>query len=936
MYSGSKTTSAELESIEEVFHAALDRDPAEVGAFLDDSCAGNDLRRREVERLLASHRAAGDFIAAPLAAVDTSLFDEELPDRLLGRTIGHYEIERRIGSGGMGVVYLARRADRQYEKLVAIKLIKRGMDSEAVLRHFRNERQILASLDHPNIARLLDGDTTEDGLPYFVMEYVEGVPIDEFCEREALSVAERLQLFRQVCGAVSYAHRRAVIHRDIKPSNILVSADGVPKLLDFGIAKLLAPGSGAEPAATMIGVQVMTPEYASPEQVLGSPATTVSDVYSLGVVLYRLLVGRVPYRLRNRPPSATPEDRERTLREMEPQRPSAVAEVKADAASVAGDGFRAASEPSRGSARRVDRLRRELRGDLDNIVLMALRKEPERRYQSVEQLSDDIRRHLDMLPVLARPDTFAYRCSKFMRRNVAATVAASLLVLTLLGGIVATSWQAQKAREQETIAKAEKARAERRFNEVRQLAHAVLFDYHDAIKDLAGATTVRERLVRDGLAYLDSLAGEATGDPALQRELAEAYERLGDVRGAAYAASLGDVAGARESYLKALEIRKALVVAAPDDVQGRRDLAKSYVRVGSQMLDTAESARGTDYLRAGVAIYRGLAAEHPADAQSREDLAAAYNDLGLALEDRGDISESLKTQREALALREALAASNPADQTQRRNLSVSYINVGRALVLSGDIQGALSSTANALAIHTDLLAADPHNAAYRRTLAIAYQNDGDYRSLLGDTSGALRSFQRKLALDEQSVADDPANAQARGDLGYTCERVGDLLAQSGQYMQALSFKRRAVDLYEKQSAEQPQHLTSRFRAIISRASLGGLQAKLGERRAALDSVSIALANLNGVADDPTNGSQRGLRAQVYEALAAVHVALAGSATATAHEQREQWRAARAMYVSSLEIWEDMQSRGLKTALDEGSPAQVKAEIARCDANLRKL
>ena len=400
----------------------------------------------------------------------------------------------------MGAVYLARRADRQYEKQVAIKLIKRGMDTEAMLRRFRNERQILAGFDHPNIARLLDGDTTEDGLPYFVMEYVEGVPIDEYCDREALDVTARLQLFRQVCAAVSYAHRRAVIHRDLKPSNILVGADGVPKLLDFGIARLLQAGDASESPATMLEQRVMTPEYASPEQLRGEPVTTASDVYSLGVVLYRLLTGQLPYRLK----AQSAEDMARTVGQTEPQRPSAVADATSG---------------------------RRLRGDLDNIVLMALRKEPERRYPSVEQFSDDIRRHLEARPVLARRDTLAYRAGKFVRRNTAASVAAVLVVLSLVGGIVMTTWQAQRARAQEAIAIAEKARAERRFNEVRQLARSVMFDYHDAIEDLSGATAIRERLVKDGLAYLDSLAREAGDDPELQRELAAAYDRVGDVRG---------------------------------------------------------------------------------------------------------------------------------------------------------------------------------------------------------------------------------------------------------------------------------------------------------------------------------------------------------------------------------------------------------------------
>ena len=264
----------------------------------------------------------------------------------------------------MGAVYLARRADRQYEQQVAMKLIKRGMDTEAMLRRFRNERQILAGFDHPNIARLLDGDTTDDGLPYFVMEYVEGLPIDEYCDRQALDVTGRLQLFRQVCAAVSYAHRRAVIHRDLKCSNILVGSDGVPKLLDFGIARLLQAGDAAESPVTMLEQRVMTPEYASPEHLRGEPVTTASDVYSLGVVLYRLLTGQLPHRLK----AQSAEDMARTVGQTEPQRPSAVVEATSS---------------------------RRLRGDLDNIVLMALRKEPERRYPSVEQFSEDIRRHLE-------------------------------------------------------------------------------------------------------------------------------------------------------------------------------------------------------------------------------------------------------------------------------------------------------------------------------------------------------------------------------------------------------------------------------------------------------------------------------------------------------------------------------------------------------------
>ena len=603
---------ARLQAIEAIFHAALDVETGRLEEFLDERCAGDASLRRDVESLLAAHRQTGSFIDTPIATLDEKLFDdEEAPDQLVGQTVGHWEILKRIGSGGMGAVYLARRADRQYEQQVALKLIKRGMDTEAMLRRFRNERQILAGFDHPNIARLLDGDTTDDGLPYFVMEYVEGLPIDEYCDLQALDVTGRLQLFRQVCAAVSYAHRRAVIHRDLKCSNILVGSDGVPKLLDFGIARLLQAGDAAESPVTMLEQRVMTPEYASPEHLLGAPVTTASDVYSLGVVLYRLLTGQLPHRLK----AQSAEDMARTVGQTEPQRPSAVVETTSS---------------------------RRLRGDLDNIVLMALRKEPERRYTSVEEFSEDIGRHLERRPVQARPDTLAYRAGKFVRRNTGVSVAATLVVLSLVGGIVMTSWQAQRAREQEAIAIAEKARAERRFNEVRQLARSVLFDYHDAIENLSGATAIRERLVNDGLAYLDSLAGEASDDPELQRELAAAYDRVGDVRGKAYsAANLGDFAGARESYDQSAANSRSsggCVPWRPAD-PARTGLQLSEDRL--QLLETSEAARGMEYLRKGArrpgAARRGtcrMNAGDPAGAGRRVQLARAGVGRTLAIPPR--------------------------------------------------------------------------------------------------------------------------------------------------------------------------------------------------------------------------------------------------------------------------------------------------------------
>ena len=732
------------------------------------------------------------------------------------------------------------------------------------------------------------------------MEYVEGLPVDAYCDAHALSIVERLKLFREVCAAVSYAHRYAVIHRDVKPSNILVTSDGTPKLLDFGIARILQPSGAVESLATLTGVRLMTPHYASPEQVRGEALTTATDVYSLGVVLYQLLTGRKPYRLKTR----APEEISRAILEQEPPRPSTAI---------------ARSDGSSGSQVLNPKL---LRGDLDNIVLTALRKEPERRYQSVEQFSEDIRRHLKALPVAARKDTVAYRTAKFIRRNTVATAAAGLVFLTLVGGIIATTWAAQKAKE-------EKARAERRFNDVRQLAHSVLFDYHDAIKDLPGATRVRERLVKDALNYLDSLAGEASGDAALQRELAAAYERVGDVRGQMYGANLGDVAGAMESYHKSLRIYEALFAADPHELQNKAGLASIHRKIGKQSLETSEAAQSSEK---AVTLYVELATEHPENADVRSALAGSYNDLGMALEDRGDISAALENYRKALPIRENFVAGDLPNQRYRRDLAVSYMNIGRGLCLKRDLKAALESNSKALALAAALMAEDPNNGEYRRFLAITYQNEGDYRSRLGDSAGALESFRKKIVLDEQSLNADPANAQAWRDFGYSCARMGDLLADAGDYPQALSYHRKARDMCERILASAPDDWSVRYRLVIALASIAKMEAKLGERKESLEQCAKAIEVLQTTADDPTNAALRTVRAEAYMYLAAAYAALAASEKIP-NEGNEHWRIAREKYQRSLDIYLDMRKRGIATGEDAGD--QVTLEIAKCDAALQR-
>jgi len=917
----SPMSSGRWQKINNLFHEAVNRDPEERAVFLADAC-GEDLELlADVERLVSSHERAGEFIQPRHLAQIMEL----LPDRELlpvqGQQFGNYKILQELGRGGMGAVYLAERADDQFEKYVAIKIIKRGMDTDAVVRHFQIERQILASLEHPNIARLLDASTTESGVPYFIMEYIDGLPIDVYCDRSSLSLTERLKLFREICAAVSYAHRHLVVHRDLKPSNILVTSDGMPKLLDFGIAKILEPGRDTPKTTT--GLHLMTPEYASPEQARGLPVTTVSDVYSLGVVLYELLTGQLPYRFK----SLSTNDILQAISSSHAPRPSTVVH-KLDTGNST-DQRKTTNSPSRtrGDVSRITG--RQLRGDLDNVVLKAISKEPERRYQSVEQLSEDVQRHLDGLPVSARKDTFTYRVTKFVGRNRTAVAIAAFLILSLGIGVFATVWQAKKARVAQQ-------RAERRFNDVRKLANAVLFDYHDAIRNLPGSTPVRERLVKDALVYLDSLAGEAADDPGLQRELAFAYDRVGDVLGAPHGANLGDRAGAMESYLKAMRIREALLAADPKDLKSLRDLAESHRNIGWQLTGTNETAAGLEHLRQAVMLYEQAVTKQPADREVRRGLARAYDSVGSALEDRGDLVGALENERHAVLLLEEMLAATPNEKSLRRSLSIAHENIGRSLFLKGDLSAALESNSKALALRNALYSEDPTNTDYRRMLAISYQNDADFRMQSGDKLGAMESFLRKLSIDKELLAADPANKQSYGDCAYSSLRLGDLAFELGDNIKALSYYQTAVEMYQQSTKSGPEDLSSLLNLAVSRSGVSRSQALLRNYAAASDECNNAKALLDRALDDPANADQRGVKAQTYSYLGQAYSILASSKGSARAVKNQHLLFAHEMYEHSLNIWDDMGARGILSASDATRPAEVKKALSKVDAALASL
>jgi serine/threonine protein kinase/tetratricopeptide (TPR) repeat protein len=430
------------DQVKELFALALERDPEERSGFLRQACAGDDSLRSEVESLLSSFDGTTTFLedcpAADLLSAQSRA--------MAGRRIGAYRIVREIGQGGMAVVYLGERDDQNYRKQVAIKMVKPGIDTEQVLHRFRNERQTLAALDHPEIVKLLDGGSSEDGSPYLVMEHVEGLPIDQYCDLHKLSIADRLRLFREVCSAVQYAHEKLVIHRDLKPDNILITKGGAPRLLDFGIAKLLNPECVQTALVTRTDWRMMTPEYASPEQIRGRAVTTASDVYSLGVLLFELLTGHRPYRHTGQ----SLLEMERLVCETEPEKPSAVISRQEEKVSRDGEGRTAITPESVSNQRGLQpaELQRRLRGDLDTIVMKALRKEPERRYVSVEEFSRDIERYLTGMPVRARKSTIIYRSGRFLRRHKE-SLAAALAVLSIVAGIAI--WQVHRVSRQNAI-----------------------------------------------------------------------------------------------------------------------------------------------------------------------------------------------------------------------------------------------------------------------------------------------------------------------------------------------------------------------------------------------------------------------------------------------------------------------------------------------------
>jgi eukaryotic-like serine/threonine-protein kinase len=909
--------------VAELFEAALDAPSGEQYRLLARECAGQPLLLAQVKALLVAddQAEAGSFMREPALQVEARHLAAERTETRAGQTLNRYQLLEPIGEGGMGEVYLA--LDTELDRQVAVKLIKSNLITTDLMRRFSNERQILAQLNHPNIASLLDGGTTDQGIPFFVMEYVDGQPLDRYADSHGLSTTERLKLFRTVCDAVQYAHQNLIIHRDIKPTNILVTKEGEAKLLDFGIAKLLAPIDSSAVAETATVFRAMTPEYASPEQVKGDPITTATDVYSLGVVLYELLTGQRPHRFKSRQPA----DIALAICVQEPDKPSASIVDGADR-----------NAASKANPKSEIRSPKSLRGDLDNIVLMAMRKDPQRRYATIEQFSEDIRRHLEGLPVIARKDTFSYRASKFIRRNKIGVAGSGLILFTLVGGIIATAWQAR-------VARIERGRAERRFGEVRTLAHSVLFDYHDGIAVLSGSTAVRARLVKDSLQYVDRLAQEAGNHPALQLELAEAYLKLGDIQGLPYTANLGDTDGALLSYRKAQTLLRTLFETGSPDREVHRNYIIAYQRVGMIQIRQGDWIGARESDSHAVALNEALVESDPANAEYRKLLARSYLEFGKAIYQGEGLDEArlaLQHFKKALSIAQALSAADRDNAPLQSEVTVCYAYAGYALWKIGDLTGdaenyraALENERRGIRIVESLSAADPTNARYQHDLAGLTGDIGRSLMSLGDVHGALESHRRTISLFADLAAADPTNAEARRDLAEAHINLGHVMEKLGDTAGALDQSRQALRILEALQSSDPTSVENRRYVVTSNEWTGNLLRQQSDRVGARASYRRALAVLDEwLAAEPDSLEVRRLSAAEYFNLGSIDVELASNKRTPAHLRQENLRERRAWYQKSLEMWQEVRAKGSLTSAEASKADEVTREITRLDGLLK--
>ena len=872
--------------VKQILDLALEIDRDKRLAFLDQQAISAEIRA-EVESLLAFEDGAKGMMELSAVAFSRDFLED---DSLTGQEIGAYKVIGELGHGGMGAVYLAERADGKFIQRVALKLLKREMNTGAIRRRFRREREILASLDHPNIARLLDAGTTNDKIPFLAMEYVEGLPIDEYCDRNELGLEERLELFRKVCSVVDFAHRSLVIHRDLKPSNILVTADGTPKLLDFGISKIVSDETDNTATVTRLGV--MTPSYASPEQLRSESVTTAADIYSLGVILYQLLSGHRPF-----------ESKESDLKEIlkavtdiDPPLPSSVAlsvtlpRAGSDWKSEGQSSSAGQTEPLRGlvTAPRTMSIKPQyLRGDLDNIVLKALKKEPERRYLSAESFSEDIRRHLAGLPVTARPDTFSYRAEKFVKRNSISVVAVGLISLAIIGGVGATLWQA-------SVARSERAKAEKRFNDVRKLANSYLFDVYPEIENLEGSLKARETILKSALEYLDSLSSEVGSDLELQSELATAYEKVGDVQGALNNSSLGNIKAGLESYEKARRLREAVYAADPANLETKEKLANNYYTTARTLWNNSQTKDAEEAFEKGLKLRRELAAAQPESVEAKNRLAVLLVDYGAIPAFNFQAEKGLVLYNEAFAIINELRTREPENPDFKKSQTRMIRSMSKVKTTLGDYEGAFRDLYYAVDVSRELALQFPKDFRVQRSvwltesiiceayidksdrekvvdactkiidfptkalekeaengvvaydLAISHFNLSRAYRINEEPAKTIASAQKAIEVMSVLIKKDPENAEYERNLAVYETEVARSYMMLKQYDRAIAELKKVISQMGPIAEKDEETTTYRYDLAVGHRLIAESYFKLGNPTAAVDNIEKAINLVNGL------------------------------------------------------------------------------------------
>jgi tetratricopeptide (TPR) repeat protein/tRNA A-37 threonylcarbamoyl transferase component Bud32 len=898
--------------LRELFDRAIELGGAERAEFVERACAGDPEMGRELDALLEADSAAiahGGWNRSALDHAKSAASGAE--DDAIGECIGPYRIVELIGRGGMGRVYRAVRADALFEKSVALKRIQAGFDTKQIVQRFGAERQILARLEHPNIARLIDGGTDRDSLPYFVMEYVEGEQPLAYCNRRGAGIRERLEIFRQICAAVHYAHQQLVIHRDLKPGNILITADGTVKLLDFGVAKVFTQNE-SEHTLTALDARILTPKYASPEQISGEPVGTASDIYSLGVLLYELLAGQSPYGKTERP------GRELMAAVCleEPKAPSSV--------------------------------KRELRGDLDAIVLKALRKNPAERYVSADQFSEDIDRYLEGRPVRAQRGAFSYVAGKFLRRNWLATAAAAIAAASLVGGLVTATLARQ--------------RAERRFEQLRKLSHAVVFDYHDSIETLAGSTPVRRRMVKDALGYLDSLAAEAP-DPSLERELIDSYVRVSQDQGNSYYLNLGDTADALLSARKAVALAQDLLK-RDSSPKAREAAAAAWANEGDIEYGTGDLASAALHYGSSITLSESVVRYEPANATNLTALATALRHAGdlsggpgianlgktedaLGLYRRaGEVADKLmqlqpagwsarkarysaalkvasvetitgrladgeRDMRQALEMIQSIATANPGNTHDEVEIASVSTRLGAQLIAGGRSDEALPLLERAIAILEKAQLNDPQTTLYGHFLALSQIESARALRGIRRLSQAAERDQSAIATAERLSRIAPGETEFRLDAARAHQDLAETLLASNGGAAMEEARRAAAILAEMKGMPEDVTLQGTWGRALRVLAMAQMRANALD--AALGSLQLSVATLERIAQrDPANAASR---SDLAWSLAAEGDCLA----------KMRRREAAEAYGRAISIWRELEDKEAITGVDAARANEVAAK-----------